>query len=150
MNKNDYDILFLIRYLNKCLQQDLDDNLKQYDLTSTQGRVVFFVYYRQENGENTTPADLMERFSLSKSTVSELIDRLVNKNLVNKIIDKNRIYITATDYSKDFVHAFEKVRNKTKDNLIDGFDDIDIEKIKKDIYKMIKNIKGDDSICGSK
>ena len=85
MNKNEYDILFLLRYLNKCLQQDLDDKLKNYDLTSTQGRVVFFIAYMEENKKQVTPTDLINRFSLSKSTVSELIDRLVAKNLVQKM-----------------------------------------------------------------
>ena len=150
MNKNEYDILFLLRYLNKCLQQDLDDKLKDYDLTATQGRVVFFIAYMEENKKQVTPADLINRFSLSKSTVSELIDRLVAKNLVQKINEKNRVYLLTTDYSKDLLHAFEKARNKTKEQLTDGFDEKQSEEIKEYILKMIKNMKGDDAICGNK
>lgn len=150
MNKNDYDILFLLKYLNKCLEQDLDINLKNHDLTATQGRVVFFIYIKEKNNERATPTDLMNRFSLSKSTVSELIDRLVAKKLVDKINEKNRVYLLTTDYSKDLIHAFDIARNKTKEQLTQGLDEEQTKQIKEYILKMIHNIKGDDAICGNK
>ena len=87
---------------------------------------------------------------MSKSTVSELIDRLVAKNLVKKINEKNRVYLLTTDYSKDLLHAFDKARNKTKEQLTKGFDENQSEEIKEYILKMIKNMKGDDAICGNK
>ena len=150
MNKNDYDILFLLKYLNKCLQQDLDDKLKQVDLTATQGRVVFFISYMESNGKQVTPNNLITRFSLSKSTVSELINRLVIKNLVKKNVDKNRVFLTTTDYSKDLIREFDKARNKTKEQLTKGLEENQTEEFKKYILKMIENIKGDDAICGNK
>ena len=151
MNENDFDILFLIRYINKMLHHDLNERLRQYGLTSTQGRIIFYISCNESNDIKTSQTDIIDRFSLSKSTVSEMIKRLETKGYVKKVTqEKNKTYIELTDYSKSLIKTFETNREKTKQTLINDLSPSDQEKLKEYLHKMINNMKGEEEPCGNK
>ena len=144
------DILFLLTYLNRILKKDLDERLKDDNLTATQGRIIFFIASIEYENGYCTQIDIIKRFSLSKSTVSELVSRLESKGyLVKENID-NRCCLKLTETSRGLIRAFESNRKHTNELLTEGLSEKELEAIKIHLRKMIANLKGDDNICGSK
>lgn len=150
MDLYDYDIPMLIKMLGQCFKKDLDEKLKEYDLTATQGRIIFFINYKESIQEKVASKDIIERYSLSKSTVSELLSRLEGKDLVKKVAEGNKVYLYLTDYSRSLIDKFEKSVETSKQQLIADLSEDDIKVTKECLINMIKNMKGEEEICGNK
>ena len=144
------DILFLMTYLNRILRKDLDERLKDDNLTATQGRVIFFIAGIEYENGYCTQADIIKRFSLSKSTVSELVTRLESKGYVVRENIDNKCCLKLTEPSRGLIRAFESNRKHTNELLTEGFSKEELEAMKTYLRKMITNMRGDDNICGSK
>lgn len=135
------DIIYLIKYLEKLIDADLDNRLELYGLTGQQGRVLFYIHRKTENEHlEIHQNDIENEYHLSKSTVSGLVKRMEKKGIIS--IEKQHPYaiLRTTDKAKDILCHLRKHRDEAVNQLLKGIDNKD-ELLKK-LLTMINNMEG--------
>ena len=137
------DILYLINYLHKLIDQDLDKRLSEHGLTSQQGRILFFVNGKTRcEGMEVHQNDIENDYHLSKSTVSRLVKRMEKKGLIT--IEKQHPYaiIKPAEKGLDIIRHLSKHRDEAINNLTKGFDEKNKDQIIQSLIKLIENMEG--------
>lgn len=146
----DSDILLQLKHLNKCLKQDFDERLEKFGLTSHQGRILFCVNYFFEEGKNIHQSDLEEIFHLSKSSVSEMVSRMVASGLLSRELDKPYFKLVPTEKGLSAIDQINVGKQETINELFKGFKKKEIELAKKFVHRMILNVDKEEELCGKK
>lgn len=140
--KVDIDIISLSRQLTRLITKDFDNRLNEYGLTSHQGHIIFYlkgkVYFE---GKEVHQKDIEEAFHLSKSTVSELIQRMEKNDLIKKVDTHPYFKLELTQKSLDIVDQVHKGKDQTLKRMLNGFKEEEIVKIKQNLQRMISNMK---------
>ena len=105
------DIIFLIKYLGKLLDKDLDARLSEYDLTGQQGRMLFYIAKRTNiDKEEVHQNDIEQEYHLSKSTVSGIVKRMEKKGIIS--IEKQHPYavLKPTEEGECIIHKLREVQ----------------------------------------
>lgn len=144
------DILLLVKLLNRELREDFNRNIEKYDLTVDQGRVLFYVCCQEEQGNVVHQKDIQNRGHLSKSSVSEIVDRMVKKELLIKESEYPFVNIKPTTKGRDIVEHIHNTRYETIEKLFKGVDENQRQRIIDDIKQLLMNMKEDENICGKK
>lgn len=74
------DVGLLIKGIHEQLEKRANLMLRQFDLTLTQTRVLFYLHDHQ--GEKTTPKDIEDYFGVTHPTVVGLLQRLEGKGFI--------------------------------------------------------------------
>lgn len=149
--KLDTDILMQIRHLGKCLRKDFDNKLAKHGLTCTQGRVLFYINGCYSEGKELHQSDLEAQFHLTKSSISELLSRMIKNNLINKVRIKNCYSLIPTECGSSIVNEILSGRRQVIEKLFTGFNQEEINKVTEYLERMINNVeKEEESICGKK
>ena len=137
------DTIYLVKYLNKLIDCDFDHRLQDYDLTSQQGRILFFLHRRSciENVE-IHQNDIENEFHLSKSTVSGLVKRMEKKGIIT--IEKQHPYaiIKPAQPGLDIIHQLWDRRKETFDKLLNEVNEDKQKELIELLNKLIKNMEG--------
>ena len=139
--KLDTDILSQIRHLGKCLRKDFDNKLAKYGLTGTQGRVLFYINCSHKQGKEIYQSDLETSHHLTKSSVSELLSRMIKNNLISKVKVKSRYSLIPTEKGKSSVDDILSERTEVIDKLFKGFTKEEIDMVSSLTQRMIENIE---------
>ena len=146
MNQNRRnDIIFLIKYLGKLLDKDLDARLSEYDLTGQQGRILFYVAKRTNiDKEKVHQNDIEQEYHLSKSTVSGIVKRMEKKGVIS--IEKQHPYavVKPTEEGECIIHRLREHRNEAVERLIQGLDQKQQDVLIEELNKLIENMEGGD------
>ncbi len=137
------ELIYLFKKMDKLIREDLDNTLKVYDITSTQGRIIFFINHQTNVLHNEIhQCDIENEFQLTKSTVSGFIDRLENKNLVTRKKNNSRTIIELTARAHELIEHVVKARQDLVNKISTDIRDEDLSKLDETIRKMITNIQG--------
>ena len=137
------DIIFLIKYLGKLLDKDLDTRLAEYDLTGQQGRILFYIAKRTNiDQEEVHQNDIEQEYHLSKSTVSGLVKRMEKKGVIS--IEKQHPYavLKPTDKGVCIIHKLREHRNEVVEQLMKDLDEKQQEELCEKLNKLIENMEG--------
>ena len=148
--KLDTDILMEIRHLSKCLRKDFDDKLAKHGLTCTQGRVLFYINRCKDEGKEIHQSDLERCFQLSKSSVSELLSRMIKNELIEKVRIKSFYSLIPSDKGKSIVDEIFSSRTEVIEKLFKGFNQEEINNVTKYMKRMIDNVKEEECVCGKR
>lgn len=111
------------------------------DLTNDQHYILRYIY----KNRNATTTGLAEAFSVQKSAITAIVNRLVEKNYIQRIHDKTDrrfIFLTLTDEGKKlFEETEEKIFNLVK-SFITKFDRDEIENFINTYEKLARIIRG--------
>ncbi|MFA7032755.1 MAG: MarR family transcriptional regulator [Bacilli bacterium] len=142
-NIKEAEILGLFRYLNKQLELSFNAKLEKLGLTGQQGRIVFFINYHTNVLKMTVrQSDIEERFRLTKSTVSGLVNRLINNEFIQKDDRSHGYAITLTEKGKKTVSTFKSANAEMREILLKGFAKDEKDRIKESLKHMIDNMEG--------
>lgn len=136
------DFFYLIKYLQKLVDQDLDARLALYDLTGQQGRILFFIMRKTEREHmEVHQNDIENEYHLSKSTVSGLVKRMEKKGVIS--IEKQHPYaiLKPTDKARDILSHLDKHREEAIAQFLKGVDEKDKEVTLKTLQKFIQNME---------
>lgn len=139
--KLDTDILMEVRHLSKCLRKDFDDKLAKHGLTCTQGRVLFYINGCQLEGKELHQSDLERCFQLSKSSVSELLSRMIKNELIEKVRIKSCYSLIPSEKGKSIVDEIHSSRTKVIQKLFAGFSQDEINNVMEYMKRMISNVR---------
>ena len=148
--KLDTDILMEIKHLSKCLRKDFDDKLAKHGLTCTQGRVLFYINRCKDEGKEIHQSDLEKCFQLSKSSVSELLSRMIKNELIEKVRIKSCYSLIPSDKGKSIVDEIFSSRTEVIEKLFRGFNQEEINNITEYMKRMIDNVKEEEVVCGKR
>lgn len=142
-NIKEAEILGLFRYLNKQLELSFNAKLENLGLTSQQGRIVFFINYHTSILKMTVrQSDIEEHFRLTKSTVSGLVNRLINNGFIQKDDRDHGYAITLTEKGEKTVYTFQNTNAEMRETLLKGFTKEEKDRIKESLKHMIDNMEG--------
>lgn len=123
----------LINYMKTAL----DNDLKKYNLTSNQ--LLVLEYLNENEDKQINLKDICEFLNIKPPTVSQIIKRLSEKNLISKSIQrKSFIYITSSGKRK-YESVGDKI-NRVEKLLLDGFNNDERQMFEKQLDKMFQNI----------
>lgn len=140
-NKEKDEMHILIRNIKKIsnrFQNNLNKAFEKYDLTSSQGDILFILYKANKNGEIVEQKDIEKKLGLKNPTVTGLLDRLEKKGFVKRTIskeDKRKRIINSTKKANEL---HENIKKDTLEFRKNAFKNIDIDSIEKAIEVLNK------------
>lgn len=135
------DIIFLIKKLNHLIDMDLENKLAKYSITPSQMRILFYVNCHKD--ERIRQIDLENHFHFSKSTISGLVNRLINKDYLIRKKEGSTIYLLPGEKVSSFVLEMIKSRDETLELLTHSMNEEEVEELIKNLNTVINNMKGE-------
>lgn len=140
--KEQPNIIFLTKELNKAITKHFDKRLDSFGLTSHQGHILFYLNRRVNIAhEEVHQKDIEEEFHLSKSTVSELLKRMEKKGLIVKVGNRPLYKLEPSEEGMKIIDEIRKGKEKTINQILNGIDEQDRNKIIELMEIMIENMK---------
>lgn len=78
----------LIKNISNIVSTELNNNLKPYNITGVQARVLFFINSASKKG-NVFQKDIQKHLKLANPTVTGIVQRLEEKKLIERFISNN-------------------------------------------------------------
>ena len=138
------DVIYLIRHLGKLLKNDFEERVAQVGLTAAQARTMFFINRCRIDNVVVHQKDIEQHFSLAKSTVNGIVQRLLKTGYIIK--NKDRPY-PANEITQLGIETIEKLgegRIKTIDKLFEGYSEKDRKKAIEQLNVLVNNLEGGD------
>lgn len=143
MNKSRKDliekIMGSIGELHRCFATSRDSYLAQFKLNRPQLELLFSL----KHGPRTT-GELARQFSVSSSAVSQMVDQLERKKLVERSSGSKDRRVTNVSLAPDAKAQFVKLRNQFIEHLSGRFTDIDnteLESLLKVLTKTVDHLE---------
>lgn len=138
-------LLFKMKYLDKLLESDFAKRLEKNGLTPQQGRILMHVCKYHKNNEALNQNDLTEKLHLTKSTVSGLVKRLIEKELIKVVKDKNNHILKPTENGLNLQDHFIKEGEKTFQKVLGDISEETAELMIKQIDTFIDKLQKEDN-----
>lgn len=142
----DNNIGTLINRSSKLLKNKINISLENLGLTAVQWSVLKDIYNIEElkgDIEELTPLEIGRRLNLDKATLSGVINRLINKEWIEKIKnpkDKRSFYLLLTQKALYNMEELEQINNETIKKAADGLSSQEIKLLEKYLETFIKNL----------
>lgn len=136
------DIGFLFKQINIQLKKRIDKSLMEYDLTTSQSRVLFFIYFREK--EKTSMKDIEEHLKVTHPTVIGIVKRLEEKGFVTTASDpKDRRVklVSITPKTTKMIKKLDRHKRKIDENLLKGFTEQEAKEFRRMLFLIEDNLR---------
>lgn len=123
------------RIMNKILSEK---NISAF--SGEQGKILHVLW--EEDGISIK--ELSFKTGLAVSTLTTMIDRMEEANLIKRIPDKKdrrKILIKLTEYTNSLKGVYDEISQKMTDYSYDGFSENEIETMERLLKKMLDNVE---------
>ena len=130
--------LLICKYLH---EKTKENNLSKYPSPLQLG-IAKYLYEKQE--DTVYQKDLQEFFHISKAAISEGIQSMEKKGLIQRIpskIDARKNKIELTEMGKECLMEIEKIKEEANKEILKEFKEEEMENFIKTIHKMKKIIE---------
>jgi len=133
---------FLISKIQKLSSRIFAKLLHEYkaiDINPAQGRVMFPLWLQ----DNLSFQDLLERTSLSKATLSHLLNNLEKTGHIKRVPseeDKRTVNVILTKNDKQLQDKYFQVSNKMTKLFYNGFSEEEIDEIEDYLRRLLNNL----------
>ena len=133
---------FLISKIQKLSSRIFAKLLHEYkaiDINPAQGRVMFPLWLQ----DNLSFQDLLERTSLSKATLSHLLNNLEKTGHIKRVPseeDKRSVNVILTKNDKQLQDKYIQVSNKMTKLFYNGFSEEEIDEIEDYLRRLLNNL----------
>lgn len=138
----DRDIGFLFKQINMMIKKGLDKKLMEYDLTTSQSRVLFFIYFRGEG--KTSMKDIEEHMKVTHPTVIGIVKRLEEKGYVTTAPDPEdrRVKLTTiTEKTTKMIKKLDRGKRKMDEKLLKGFTERETKELRRMLSMIEDNLR---------
>ena len=141
------NIGFIINYCSKLLRNRLNRELEKENITVSQFAAIKDIEMNSfKDGEEigVTAVEIAERLDMDKPTVSGIINRLIDKEYVEKLPnpnDRRSFILKLTKESKSKLSSLEKINDEVISDAIQGLTDEEIRIFENVIGKIIENMR---------
>lgn len=135
---------YKIKKINHLFKSRLDRNLERLDITVAQMQTL--IYLSINSGKKVTQKQLAEYFEVKHSTMSGILKRLQEKELIQICIDEeNKKYknIYTTTKAAQLNEELENYRNKTEALLLNGFSKEEIKQLASYLDRLYDNLNNE-------
>lgn len=132
---------YLLKIVNDNFERELNNKTAAFGLTSSQCKMLGYLYRNQDKEIN--PIDIEKNFRLQKPTITGILQRLVEKDLIhfeNSAKDKRYKQIVLTEKAKSFDIVLKQSLNESEEILYQGITKEEKEEVRKILEKMLKNL----------
>ncbi len=146
-----------LRSLTNMNRRYIDNNSHKQMFESITGTNGWIIAYLDHNSDRDVfQKDLEEAFGITRSTVSKVVNLMVQKGLVERSpvdYDARLKKLTLTPKSLELISYMEEDRKKHNEVLLDGFSDEEKQQLSEYIQRMKNNMKtaldelGIDDVC---
>ncbi|MDU3803470.1 MarR family winged helix-turn-helix transcriptional regulator [Paraclostridium bifermentans] len=140
MNNKGGFLINKVNFLSGRIFNKLMKEHKNLDINHAQGKILFVISIYKELSIN----DLCTELSLSKSTLTSMLDRLEDKGYILKRSsekDKRITLISNTKKADESIHIFNDVITKMNAKFYDGFEEEDIKRFENYLEKIYFNLE---------
>lgn len=140
MNNKGGFLINKVNFLSGRIFNKLMKEHKNLDINHAQGKILFVISIYKELSIN----DLCIELSLSKSTLTSMLDRLEDKGYILKRSsekDKRITLISNTKKADESIHIFNDVITKMNAKFYDGFEEEDIKRFENYLEKIYFNLE---------
>lgn len=140
MNNKGGFLINKVNFLSGRIFNKLIKEHKNLDINHAQGKILFVISRYKELSIN----DLCKELSLSKSTLTSMLDRLEDKGYILKRSsekDKRITLISNTKKADESIHIFNDVITKMNAKFYDGFEEEDIKRFENYLEKIYFNLE---------
>ena len=141
--KPEKQIAALISRVRSCINRFLIKELKQNGiegLAPSHGGILFHLF----NNEQVTMKQLATAVRRDKSTVTALVDKLVDKGFAHKTVcpeDQRTFYVHLTERGKSFQPVFEQVSERLISRIWQGIDPADQKEVIRILHQIESNFR---------
>ncbi|MDE6530453.1 MAG: MarR family transcriptional regulator [Lachnospiraceae bacterium] len=135
------DIGFLFKQINMQIKKGIDKALMEYDLTTSQSRVLFFIYFREK--DKTSMKDIEEHLKVTHPTVIGIVKRLEEKGFVTTASDPEdrRVkLVTITQKTTKMIKKLDQGKRKMDEKLLKGFTEQETKELRRLLSKIEDNL----------
>ncbi|MEG0496713.1 MAG: MarR family transcriptional regulator [Carnobacterium sp.] len=138
---------FMINGCSKLLRNRLNKELEIEDITASQFAVIKDIEmnsFLDKKEIKVTAVEIAERLGMDKPTISGIINRLIDKEYLEKQpnpTDKRSSILKLTKESKVKLPILEKISNKVISDATNGLTDKEIEFFNDTLGKIIENMR---------
>lgn len=135
------DYLMNIRRINKLHESMLKDVCETYRLTAIEGNVISFLY---NNPGKDTAGDIVELRMLSKGNVSQAVELLIQKGLLQRRqdeTDRRKIHLSLLPAARPITEEIETMRKQFHEEIFSGFSEEEYERFDQLSSRMMQNTK---------
>lgn len=139
------DIGFLFKQINMMIKKGIDKDLMEYDLTTSQSRVLFFIYFRGK--EKTSMKDIEEHMKVTHPTVIGIVKRLEEKGFVTTSSDPEdrRVkLVTITQKTTKMIKKLDQGKRKMDERLLKGFTEQETKELRRMLSRIEDNLRIED------
>ena len=133
-----------IKKLDKLFKLRMDRNLEKLDITAMQMHTLIYLYHNCD--KKITQKDLCIEFGVKHSTMSGILSRMQDKNLIYTKQDENNkkckdIYVT--EYALEIKEQLDLNRDNTERILVENLTANDVKNLHKYLDKLYNNLLND-------
>ncbi|GAB1259987.1 MarR family transcriptional regulator [Aurantivibrio plasticivorans] len=135
---------FWISRLANTLQDQFNQRLKPLDVTWPQWMVLNVL----DQGTAKTPASIAEQIGIDRSAVTRLLDRLENKQLIERLhdkLDRRSVIIKMTTQGAKLIEELNELAQEHQDHFLSALPNTEHRSFKGNIQKLLR-ISGIDSL----
>lgn len=142
MQTEERDIGFLFKQINLMIKKEIDKNLIKYDLTTSQSRVLFFIYFRGD--DKTSMKDIEEHMKVTHPTVIGIVKRLEEKGFVATASDPEdrRVkLVIITQKTTKMIKKLDQGKRRMDEKLLKGFTEQEAKELRRMLSMIEDNLK---------
>lgn len=138
---------YAINYCSKLLKNRLNRELEIEDITVSQFAIIKDIEmnsFKDGKEVGVTAVEISERLDIDKPTASGIINRLIDKNYIEKTPnpnDRRSFILKLTKESKAKLPSLEKINSLVISDAIEGLTDEEIEIFSNTIVKITENMR---------
>jgi len=134
-----------IKQISGRIFEKLLASAKVEEFNGAQGRILYVLW--QEDG--VPIVELSRKTGLAKTTLTSMLDRMENANLLNRVFDKTdrrQIRITLTEKARNLKNEYDKVSHEMNEIYYAGFTDDEIVAFENSLQKILSNLNKKESL----
>lgn len=137
------EVMHLLKYINRDFEIYLKSQMKSQKIPiKVQHADLFVILY--ERDERIEFKDLVKAWNRSKSTLSETVNRYVEKGILKKEttpVDKRLVYISLTETGKSYSEGFKNIYKNYSSGLMKSIGDTEKEVFKSVLTEIVEEFE---------
>ena len=124
--------------------QNINEKLKEYDLTMSQLDVLILVSLANEKKQLNNQRDIEKKLDLTNPTVTGLINRLEAKGLIERhecLQDRRIKYLYVSGKANQINDDMKRIFSQSDTIALKGFNEDEKRELKNYLLRMIENLK---------
>lgn len=134
----------LIKHISNHISTELNNNLKPYNITGVQARVLFYINCESKKG-HVFQKDIQKHLKLANPTVTGIVQRLEEKQLIERSVsseDSRYKCHVLTEKGHEVIENLAHFAESTMDErILDGFSEDEKETVTSLLGRILKNLE---------